>query len=93
MDGMGENKVLVGHGLDQGASSWQDGRHVRRRAWTGRVVRMRVLLGEHKQQLWVHKDVKAPFFDELCKRGVVFDSTSPLIATYGSPMIPAREFL
>ena len=51
-----------------------------------------IMLGKNNHQLWVHPDIKGPFFDELCKRRVVFESTSPLIATYGSPMIPVREF-
>ena len=51
-----------------------------------------IMLGKNNHQLWVHPEVKGPFFDELCKRRVVFESTSPLIATYGSPMIAVREF-
>jgi hypothetical protein len=52
-----------------------------------------ILLGKQNHQLWVHPDVKGPFFDEICKHIVVFESTSELIATYGSPMVPVREFV
>ena len=52
-----------------------------------------ILLGKQNHQLWVHPNVKAPFFDELCKHMVVFESTSPLIATYGSPMVPVTQFV
>ena len=52
-----------------------------------------ILLGKNNHYLWVPTNVKSAFFDELCKRRIVFESTSPLIATYGSPMIPVTEFV
>ena len=52
-----------------------------------------ILLGKCSHHLWIHPSIKEPFFDELCKRRVVFESTSHLIATYGSPVIPVREFV
>lgn len=52
-----------------------------------------ILLGKNNHHLWVHPDIKSAFFDELCKRRIIFESTSPLIATYGSPVIPMSEFV